>query len=332
MDYILKFRAAYPTVILSAICLLFSATAVHAQTPGEYPSRAVKIIVPFPAGGTLDNVSRLVAKGLSEKWGQSVIIYNKPGGAAVIGTEAAAQSAPDGYTLLFMANGFVIVPMMMRKVPYDPLKDFVPISLIARVNQVLVAPPTFKADDLKQLTAAAKKAPNTISFASFGLGTSSHLAMELFKKEAGIELIHVPYKGVAPALQDTLGGQVDMFFTNFPEVIGYLQSGKLKALAVADTKRLPQLPNIPTFAEQGYKDFNVYSWYGAVAPAGTPDAIVQKISSTIAQVVKELDQTKQVKDWGVVMVGSTPAELGRHMRSEQDRYAEVIRASGATLD
>lgn len=320
--------------VLGAICVFLgsSAALAQAQSAASYPSRPVRIIVPFPAGGTLDNVSRLVGKGLSEKWGQPVIIENRAGGGAVIGTKAAAQSPADGYTLLFMANGFVIVPMMMTKVPYDPLKDFVPISLIGRVNQVLVAPPSFKPDDLKQLSALAKKDPGKLSFASFGLGTSSHLAIELFKKEAGIQMTHVPYKGVAPALQDTLGGQVDMFFTNFPEVIGHLQSGRLKALAVADNKRLPQMPNIPTFAEQGYKDFNVYSWYGAVAPAGTPDAIVQKISSTIAAVVRELEQSEQVRQQGVVMQGTTPAELTRHMMSEQARYAEVIRASGATLD
>ena len=319
--------------LLAAYISITTVTA-HAQSVdvADYPSRPVKIIVPFPAGGTLDNVARIVAKGLSDKWGQQVVVDNKPGGGAVIGTKLTASSAPDGYTLLFMANGFIIVPMMMRQVPYDPLTDFVPIGLIGRVNQALVAAPGFGANDLSQLIDMARKQPGRLSFASFGIGTSSHLAVELFKKEAGIDMTHVPYKGVAPALQDTLGGQVDIFFTNFPEIVGQVQSGKLKVLAVADTRRVPQLPDSPTFAEQGFPNFNVYSWYGAVAPAGTPDEIVRKINTTLQTVLKELETSDRVVQQGVVMTPSTPAELAQHMRSEQGRYAEIIKLSGAKLD
>jgi tripartite-type tricarboxylate transporter receptor subunit TctC len=320
--------------LLSALLLSFAALAAHAQgtDAASYPNRPVKIIVPFPAGGSLDNVARMVAKGLSDKWGQQVVVDNKPGGGAVIGTKLAAASPPDGYTMLFMANGFVIVPMMMTQVPYDPIKDFAPIGLVGRVNQALVAPASFGASNLAQLIEMAKKQPGKLSFASFGIGTSSHLAVELFKKEAGINLTHVPYKGVAPALSDTLGGQVDMFFTNFPEIVSHVQAGKLKALAVADTKRVPQLPGVPTFAEQGFKNFNVYSWYGAVAPAGTPDEIVRKISTTMQAVLKDLENNEQVIKQGLVMTPSTPAELTQYMRSEQGRYAEIIKASGAKLD
>lgn len=320
--------------LLSALLFSFAALSAHAQAgdAAGYPNRPVKIIVPFPAGGSLDNVARLVAKGLSDKWGQQVVVDNKPGGGAVIGTKLAAASPPDGYTMLFMANGFVIVPMMMTQVPYDPLKDFAPVGMVARVNQALVAAPGFGANNLAQLIEMAKKQPGKLSFASFGIGTSSHLAIELFKKEAGINLTHVPYKGVAPALSDTLGGQVDMFFTNFPEIVGQVQAGKLKALAVADTKRVPQLPGVPTFAEQGFKNFNVYSWYGAVAPAGTPDEIVRKISTTLQAVLKDLETNEQVIKQGLVMTPSTPAELTTYMRGEQGRYAEIIKASGAKLD
>jgi tripartite-type tricarboxylate transporter receptor subunit TctC len=317
-----------------AACLSIVAVTAHAQSAdaASYPSRPVKIIVPFPAGGTLDNVARLVAKGLSDKWGQQVVVDNKPGGGAVIGTRMAATSAPDGYTLLFMANGFIIVPMMMQQLPYDPLKDFVPIGLIGRVNQALVAAPGFGANNLAQLIELAKKQPGKLSFASFGIGTSSHLAVELFKKEAGIDMTHVPYKGVAPALQDTLGGQVDIFFTNFPEIVGQVQSGKLKVLAVADTRRVPQLPNAPTFAEQGFPNFNVYSWFGAVAPAGTPDEVVRKINATLQAVLKELETSDRVVQQGVVMTPSTPGQLAQYMRGEQGRYAEIIKLSGAKLD
>jgi tripartite-type tricarboxylate transporter receptor subunit TctC len=317
-----------------AACISIATVTAHAQSAdaANYPSRPVKIIVPFPAGGTLDNVTRLVAKGLGDKWGQQVVVDNKPGGAAVIGTKAAAAAAPDGYTLLFMANGFIIVPMMMQQVPYDPLKDFVPIGLIGRVNQALVAAPGFGANNLSQLIDLAKKQPGKLSFASFGIGTSSHLAVELFKKDAGIDMTHVPYKGVAPALQDTLGGQVDIFFTNFPEIVSHVQAGKLKVLAVADTKRVPQLPNAPTFAEQGFPNFNVYSWYGAVAPAGTPDEIVRKINTTLQAVLKDLENSPRVVQQGVVMTPSSPAQLSQYMRGEQGRYAEIIKLSGAKLD
>lgn len=319
---------------LFATCISIATVTAHAQSAdaANYPSRPVKIIVPFPAGGTLDNVTRLVAKGLGDKWGQQVVVDNKPGGAAVIGTKAAAAAAPDGYTLLFMANGFIIVPMMMQQVPYDPLKDFVPIGLIGRVNQALVAAPGFGANNLPQLIELAKKQPGKLSFASFGIGTSSHLAVELFKKDAGIDMTHVPYKGVAPALQDTLGGQVDIFFTNFPEIVSHVQAGKLKVLAVADTKRVPQLPNAPTFAEQGFPNFNVYSWYGAVAPAGTPDEIVRKINTTLQAVLKDLENSPRVVQQGVVMTPSSPAQLSQYMRGEQGRYAEIIKLSGAKLD
>lgn len=319
---------------LFSVCIVVAPAAVNAQSPdaASYPSKPVKIIVPFPAGGTLDNVARMVAKGMSDKWGQQVVVDNKPGGGAIIGTKAAASSAPDGYTLLFMANGFVIVPMMMQQVPYDPLKDFAPVGMIGRVNQALVASPGFAANNLSELIDLAKKQPGKLSFASFGIGTSSHLAVELFKKDAGINMTHVPYKGVAPALQDTLGGQVDIFFTNFPEIVSHVQSGKLKVLAVADTKRVPQLPNAPTFAEQGFSNFNVYSWYGAVAPAGTPDGIVRKINTTLQSVLKELENSERVVQQGVVMTPSTPAQLTQHMRAEQQRYGEIIRLSGAKLD
>jgi tripartite-type tricarboxylate transporter receptor subunit TctC len=319
--------------VLVPVCLALAGAAAHAQdAAASYPNRPVKIVVPFPAGGTLDNVARTVGKGLSDKWGQPVVIENKPGGAAVIGTKAAAQAAPDGYTLLFMANGFVIVPMLMAQAPYDPLKDFVPVSLIGRVNQALVAAPGFKANNLQQLVDLAKTSPGKHSFASFGVGTSSHLAVELFKKDAGINMTHVPYKGVAPALQDTLGGKVDIFFTNFPEILNHVQSGKLKVLAVADTKRNPQLPNAPTFAEQGFKNFDVYSWYGAVAPAGTPEAIVRKINATIAAVLTEKEASERLGQQGVVVTPSSPTELTQYMRGEQGRYAEIIKSSGAKLE
>jgi len=317
---------------LLAVCLLSTPVFTASHAADNFPVRPVRLIVPFPAGGTLDTVARLVGQGLGKAWGQSIVVDNRPGGAAIIGTQLASNAPPDGHTLLFMANGFVIVPMLMRQAPYDPFRDFAPISLLGRVNQALVAQAGFKAGSLKDLIALAKNQPGKLTFASFGIGTSSHLAVELFKKEAGIDMTHVPYKGVAPALADLLGGQVDVFFTNLPEVVPHVQSGRLKALAVADAKRVVQLPDVPTFAEQGFPSFNVYSWYGAVAPAGTSDAVVRKLNNSIVAVLKEVERSEQVRQQALVMVGSTPGELTQYMRREQAKYADVIRAAGVRID
>jgi len=269
---------------------------------------------------------------MTESLGQSVIVDPRAGGATIIGTQIVQKAPPDGYTLLLMANGFLLTPMLMQKAPWDAFKDFAPVSLLARVNQVLVAHPSFEPRSVRELVAAAKAAPGAINFASFGNGTSSHLGVELFKKEAGIDMTHVPYKGVAPALQDLLGGQVKLFLTNFPEVLAHVQSGKLRAIAVADDKRLSQLPDVPTFAEQGFPGFLVYSWYGCVAPAGTPDAVVRKLHASFAQALSAPDMVERLTKQGMVILNSPPEELRRFMQSEQARYAEPVRLSGAKID
>jgi tripartite-type tricarboxylate transporter receptor subunit TctC len=298
----------------------------------DFPSKPIRIVVPFPAGGSLDNLARALAVKMSDSLGQSVVVDPRPGGATVIGTQNVQKSAPDGYSLLLMANGFLLTPMLMQKAPWDAFKDFAPVSLLARVNQVLVAHPSFEPRSVKELVAAAKAAPGSINFASFGNGTSSHLGVELFKKEAGIDMTHVPYKGVAPALQDLLGGQVKLFLTNFPEVLPHIQSGKLRALAVADDKRLPQLPDVPTFAEQGFPAFLVYSWYGCVAPAGTPEPVTRKLHAAFAQALSAPDTVDRLTKQGMVILNAPGEELRRFMQAEQARYAEPVRLSGAKID
>ncbi len=312
--------------------LITSLAPFAAGAQSDFPVKPVRLIVPFPAGGSLDNVGRLLGKKLGDLWGQNVLIDNRPGGAATIGTSVAAKSKADGYTLLLMANGFVMAPMMMSNPPYDPFKDFVPISLLARVNQALVAHPSLAVNNIRELVAEAKARPGQLSFASFGNGTSSHLGVELFKQQAGINLTHVPYKGVAPAMQDVLGGQVNVFLTNLPEILPHVQAGKLKVLGVADEKRAPQLPAAPTFAEQGFPGFNVYSWYGVVAPTGTSREIVERLHASFAQVLKDPEVVARFAQQGISILADNPESLSRFMQAEQARYAEAIRISGAKID
>jgi tripartite-type tricarboxylate transporter receptor subunit TctC len=317
-------------ICVAALVALVVPQSVLAQT--DFPSKPVRLVVPFPAGGSLDNVGRQLGQKLGEQWSQSVLIDNRPGGAAIIGTSHVAKALPDGYTLLLMANGFVMVPLLMPNAPYDPFKDFVPVTLLARVNQALVAPPGFAPNNVRELIAEAKARPGQLTFASFGNGTSSHLGVELFKQAAGINMTHVPYKGVAPALQDVLGGQVNVFLTNLPEILAHVQAGKLKALAVADEKRAPQLPNVPTFAEQGFPGFNVYSWYGVVAPAGTPAPIVEKLHAAFAQALKAPDVAARMGQQGLTILGLGSEDFRRFMQAEQARYVEPIRISGARIE
>ncbi len=304
----------------------------HAQT--DFPNKPIRIVVPFPAGGTLDTLGRLLAPKLQDTLGQPVVIDPRGGGATAIGTQAVQKAAPDGYTLLFMANSFVLVPMLMQKAPpWDPIKDFVPVSLVARVNQVLIAHPSFEANSVNQLVALAKAAPGKLNFASFGNGTSSHLAVELFKTIAGIDMQHISYKGMAPAMQDILGGQVKVLMSNIPDAIPQLRAGKLKALGVADDKRSVQLPDVPTFAEQGFPGYAVYSWYAVVAPAGTPDAVVRKLHAAFSAAVRDPAVAERlVNQQGMTVLNAPGDDLRRFMEAEQKRYAEPIRVSGAKIE
>jgi len=321
-------------LVIALAALPLAAFAPGALAQADFPNKPIRIVVPFPAGGTLDTLGRLLAPKLQDTLGQPVVIDPRGGGATAIGTQAVQKAAPDGYTLLFMANSFVLVPMLMQKAPpWDPIKDFVPVSLVARVNQVLVAHPSFEANTVNQLVTLAKANPGKLNFASFGNGTSSHLAVELFKTLAGIDMQHISYKGMAPAMQDILGGQVKVLMSNIPDAIPQLKAGKLKALGVADDKRSVQLPDVPTFAEQGFPGYAVYSWYAVVAPAGTPDAIVRKLHAAFSAAVKDpvvVDRLTNLQ--GMTVLNAPGEELLRFMQAEQKRYAEPIRLSGAKIE
>lgn len=325
----MKIRNAFRTTLAAAAVLATMGSAVQAQ---DFPSKAVRMVVPFPAGGTLDTLGRMMSPRMQEKLGQPIVIEPRPGGATRVGTQAVQTAAPDGHSLLFMANSFVIVPMMMAKAPWDPLKDFVPVSLVSQVTQALVVHPGFEAKTLPEMVKYAKARPGQLDFASFGNGTSSHLGVELFKSISGIFMVHIPYQGMAPALQNVLGGQVKVFLANIPDVLPHVRGNRLRALAVADEKRSPLMPETPTFAEQGYPGYIVFSWYGLVAPAGTPDTAVRKIQEAVAFALAGPDLRERLVQQGHTIVGSAGDDLRRFMQGEQKRYAEPIRRSGAKIE
>ena len=322
-------RNALRTTLATLAVLAACGPGAQAQ---DYPNKAVRMVVPFPAGGTLDTLGRMLSPRMQEKLGQPVVIEPRAGGATRVGTQAVQTAAPDGYSLLLAANSFVIVPMLMSKAPWDPLKDFVPISLLSRVTQALVVHPGFEAKTLPEMVKFAKARPGQLDFASFGNGTSSHLGVELFKSMSGIFMVHIPYQGMAPALQNVLGGQVKVFLANIPDVLPHVRGNRLRALAVADEKRSPLMPEIPTFIEQGYPGYIVFSWYGLLAPAGTPDAAVRKVQEAVAFALTDKDLRERLVQQGHTVVGTGGDELRNFILGEQKRYAEPIRRSGAKIE
>ncbi|HPG62373.1 MAG TPA: tripartite tricarboxylate transporter substrate binding protein [Casimicrobium sp.] len=317
-------------LVAIALCSTFAFTgAAHAQ----YPTKPIKIVVPFPAGGTTDILARAVAADLQKAFGQAVVVENKAGAGGNIGSDSVAKSSPDGYTLLMGTVGtHAINVSLYPKMPYDAVKDFAPVSLVAGVPNVLVASPSFPVNSVKDLVDAAKKAPDKITFASSGSGTSIHLSGELFKQLAGVQMTHVPYKGSSAALPDVISGQVNVMFDNAPSVIQHIRGGKLKAVAVTSDKRSPALPGVPTIAESGLPGFEASSWFGVLAPAATPKDIVDKLSGAIAKSLQTPEMKERLAGQGAVAVGNTPEQFSAHIKSEIDKWSKVVKASGAKVD
>jgi len=303
----------------------FAAGLAHAQ---NYPNKSVRLIVPFAAGGSTDVIARILAPRLSEAWGQQVLVDNRPGGNTVIGTDIVAKSAPDGHTLLVTPAPFTVVPSVLTKLPYDPAKDFEPITLINTTPMGLVVHPGVPAKNLKELIALAKTRPGQMNFGSSGSGGVPHLSGELLNTMAGLKITHVPYKGNAPALADLVGGHVDMAFNGLTSVVPFIKSGRLRVLGVTSLARTAALPEVPTLDEQGLKGFQAVAWNGLTAPARTPKEAIVRIQETSARIIKSPDLAEQLKRDGSDPVGSTTAEFTAHLRDEVVKWKKVLDRAG----
>jgi tripartite-type tricarboxylate transporter receptor subunit TctC len=296
--------------------------AAHAQS---YPAKPVRIIVPFAPGGATDIVTRIVAQKLTEMWGQTILVDNRAGAGGNIGAELAAKAAPDGYTL-FMPSGSVVTANqhMYKKLSFNAERDFVAITNVASGPQIIASHPSFPAKSIKEMIAIAKAKPGTITFGSAGFGTQTHLAAENFLHTAGIDAVHVPYKGEGPALVDLVAGQIIFLTPNLSAAIGFVQQGRIRALAVTSRKRAPQVPNVPAVAET-LPGFENLGWFGLVAPAGTPQAVLDKVHADMTKVLASADVKKRFDELGMAPAGNTPAEFARAMKEESARWGKVIR-------
>jgi tripartite-type tricarboxylate transporter receptor subunit TctC len=310
----------FPLLALAAAALAFAAPLAQAQ---DYPNRSIKIIVPFPAGQASDSIARIVGEQLGKTLGQPVVIDNKPGAGGNIGTDAGAKSPADGYTLTMATAALPISKNVYSKLPFDPEKDFAPVTLMTITPLVLVARPSLPVDSVASLVDAARKAQGKMTFASSGIGTSHQLSGELLKALANIDLLHVPYKGSAPAHIDLMGGAVDVMFDNIVPVTPHIKSGKLKALAVTTKTRAPTLPDVPTMAEAGYPNFEAVAWFGLLAPAGTPPAIVERLSKEVNAILKNPEISARLANMGAIVQGNRPEEFGRFISAEVKKWAPV---------
>jgi tripartite-type tricarboxylate transporter receptor subunit TctC len=298
---------------------------VHAQS---YPSRAVRLIVPFAAGGSTDIIARTIGQKLNEAWGQPVVVDNRPGGSTVIGTDAVAKAAPDGHTLLITPAPFTIVPSLIAKLPYDPARDFEPVTLINTTPLVVVVHPGVPAKTINELISLAKKKPGTLNYGSSGSGGSNHLAGELFNAMAGVKMVHVPYKGNAPALADLVGGHVDVVFNGLTSAMPLIKSGRLRALAVTSLQRSAALPGMATLDELGLKGFQAVAWNGLTAPARTPKDIIAKLNAEVLKIVRSPELAERLKAEGSDPVGNSPDQYAAFLREEIAKWRKVIRFAG----
>ena len=315
--------------LLSAlVCLLFS---VNLWGQDAWPSKPIRMILPFPPGGGTDILGRLIADRLSASFGQPVVTENRGGAGGNVGAEAAAKSAPDGYTLVLVAPSLAISPTLYSKLNYDPVKDLAPVSLVATVPNVMVTQPSMPGD-LKEFIAVVKAKPGALNFGSGGAGTSNHLAGELFNLVAGTKLVHIPYKGVNLAMQDVLSGNVHLVFIGIPAAAPHIKAGKLRALALVAPQRSSALPDVPTVAEAGLPDFEVTTWYGVLAPAGTPRNIINRLNGELVKIMHAPELREKLAATGTEPLTSTPEEFSAYIRKEIAKWGDVIRKAGVKAD
>jgi tripartite-type tricarboxylate transporter receptor subunit TctC len=315
---------------LAAVAAAFGAAFdANAQT---YPVRPIRLVVSFATGGGVDLVARLVGQKLAEAWGQQVVIDNRPGAGGNLSAELVARSPADGYTLYMSSASIVVNASLYKTLPYDPLKDFAPVTLLVNAHNVLVAHPSLPAKNIRELIALAKKAPGQINYASTGSGSSGHLAMELFRSMAGIELTHIPYKVIGQTTADLLSGQVSLWFPTMPGVLQHIRSGRMRALGVSGSRRAAALPEVPTIAEAGIAGYEASTWYPLLAPAGTPPAVIEKLQAQMTAILADTGVREKLQAQGMETVGSTPAQLAGHLKSELTKWEKVVRLSGAKVD
>ena len=319
--------------LLPLLALALCATGAHAQGAADFPARPIRLVVPFPPGGATDIAARLIGERMSADWKQPVTVDNRPGAGGNIGADVVAKAAPDGYTLIVGVTGsHAINTSLYARMPYDPVKDFEAISQVAVVPNVVVVHPSVPAQTLRELVALAKKEPGKLNYASLGSGTAAHLTMEMFKTAAGIDLTHIPYKGSSPAVADLIAGQVQTMIDGLPSALPHVKAGKLRALAVTSAHRSAAAPDLPTIAESGCPGFSADAWSGLFAPKGTPRPIVDKLAAETQRILKLPEVQKRLADLGAEPVGSTPAEFSEHVKREIDKWARVVKASGARVD
>lgn len=326
MTLIPKRLYAIPAMAAALACVAGPGSAAAAA----FPDKPVTLVVPYSPGGGADNAARIIAQGLGEELKQSVVIENKSGASGSIGAAYVARATPNGYTLLYDASSFAINPVL-RKLPYDAQKDFIPVSQAVSVPNIMVTAMNSPFTSLQSYIDAARKAPGKYTFASYGPGSLAQMIGELLKKETGIDIVHVPYKGGAPAIVDVMSGQVNVYFANAASSLGYITSHKLKALAVTSATRMKELPDVPTMSESGLKNFSVLEWNGFFAPAGTPPEVVARLQQAIQATMKKPAIQEKLHKLGLTPVGSTSAEFAAFVKSETARWREVVKANHISL-
>ena len=309
-----------------------ASTHLGAQGAANYPTKPVRIVVPFPPGAFNDTLGRMLAQRFQEVWGQPAVVENKPGAGSLVGTEFAAKAPADGYTILIVALPFSVLQSLHPKANLDVMRDFVPIIQAGATPNVLVVNPGLPVNSIAEFIQLAKSKPGQLAYASSGAGSSNHLSMEMFKTMTGTDLVHVPYKGSAPAITDLLAGQVQAYFDNAPNVLPHVRAGKLRALAVTTANRSSFAPDLPTVAESGVAGYEITAWFGVVAPAGTPGDVVEKLNTEAQRFIALPETRDRFMKAGVEAVGGTAERFGQHLRTEVTKWAKVVKDSGAKVD
>ncbi len=317
-------------VSAAALCGCLAAGIAFAQS--DYPHKPIRIVVPVAPGGGTDYTARLIGRKLSEAWGQSVIVDNRPGAAGNLGVEIAAKAQPDGYTLVMPITSFPINPSLYAKLPFDTVNDLSPIVLAASAPLLLVVNPSVAAKSVSELVALAKAKPGQLNYANSGSGTTAHLAGELFKRMAGVDIVSVAYRGGGPAVIDLIAGQVQMFFSTIPAALPQVKAGKLRALAVTSSKRVPELPDMPTTSESGLPGFEVVGWFGLFAPAGTPKPVITRLNGEIVKILNIPETRERLSSHGLIPGGGTPEELGAFLKAETAKWGKVIKEAGIRVE